>query len=139
MNTATAAEDKPSLLKPFASFAAPLGRAMIASLFVVSAAGKVAAIEGSKGYMEAMGVPGALLPAVIAFELLVPLALVAGFRARLAAFLLAGFSVVTAFVFHGDVADQIQQIMFLKNIAIAGGLLLVVANGPGAFSLDARR
>ncbi len=138
MTIAALSEEKTYSANPLVNLAAPVGRSMIASLFVLSAIGKIAAFDGTKGYMEAMGVPGALLPAVIGFELLIPLALIAGFKARIAAFLLAGFSIVTAFAFHANFADQTQQIMFLKNIAIAGGLLAIVANGPGAFSIDAR-
>lgn len=118
---------------------APAARALLAGLFLVSGAGKIAAYEPSKAYMEAMGVPGALLPAVIALEILAPLALIAGFHARLAAFLLAGFSILSAIIFHANLADQLQQIMFLKNLAIAGGLLMVVSAGPGAMALDRRR
>lgn len=124
---------------PLMRLAAPAGRVLLAGLFLVSGIGKIAAYEASKGYMEAMGVSGALLPAVVAFEIIAPLALIAGFRAQLAAFLLAGFSVVTAILFHSNFADQIQQIMFFKNLSIAGGLLMIVANGAGAFSFDNRR
>ncbi|MFZ5619190.1 MAG: DoxX family protein [Pseudomonadota bacterium] len=133
----------PSSVSPAARqltrFAAPAGRIFLAGLFLFSGIGKLAAYEASQGYMEAMGVPGALLPAVIASEIIAPLALIAGFKARVAAFLLAGFSIVTALLFHSNFADQIQQVMFLKNLSIAGGLLMIVANGAGAFSFDDRR
>lgn len=122
-----------------AKIAAPIGRSLIASLFLVSGVGKITAYSASAAYMQAMGVPGALLPLVIALEVLAPLALILGFQARLAAFFLAGFSVVAAFIFHNNFADQIQQIMFLKNISIAGGLLMIVANGAGAFALEKNR
>lgn len=122
-----------------ARFAAPLARAMLGAIFLISGVGKIGAYAATQNYMEAMGVPGALLPAVIALEIAAPLALIAGFQARLAALLLGGFSLAAAAIFHADFADQIQQIMFLKNVAIAGGFLLIVATGPGAFSLDARR
>lgn len=122
-----------------AGLLAPLGRAMLGSLFLISGVSKIGGYAATQGYMEAMGVPGALLPAVIALEVLAPIALIVGWNARIAAFLLAGFSVVAAVLFHGNVADQIQQIMFLKNIAVAGGLLTIVANGPGAFALTPRR
>lgn len=124
---------------PLTRFAAPAGRFLLSGLFLISGVGKLAAHEASEGYMEATGVPGALLPAVIAFEIATPLALIAGFKARIAAFLLAGFSILTAVLFHSNLADQIQQIMFFKNLAIAGGLLMIVANGAGAFSFDNRR
>lgn len=114
------------------------GRVLLASLFVVAGAGKIAGYEGTAGYMTAMGVPAMLLPLVIALELGGGLALIAGFQTRIVAFLLAGFSIVSAAIFHSNFADQVQQVMFLKNLAIAGGLLLLVANGPGALAIDKR-
>lgn len=130
---------RPAPAETAARLAAPLARAMLGAIFLVSGVGKIGAYAATQGYMEAMGVPGALLPAVIALEIAAPLALVAGVEARAAAFLLAGFSLLSAVLFHGDLADQMQQIMFLKNVAIAGGLLMIVAGGPGAFSFGARR
>lgn len=121
-----------------ASYALVPGRALLGSLFVISGAQKIGAFEGTAGYMAAFGIPGALLPAVIAFEIVAGLALVLGYRARLAALLLAGFSLLAGVVFHFDLADQIQTIMLLKNVAIAGGLLAVVAAGSGPLALDRR-
>ena len=139
MTTATADFAAPAANTDIAArIAAPLGRTLVASLFFMSGVSKITQYEGTQAYMESVGVPGGLLPAAIAFEILAPLALVFGFRARFAAFFLAGFSVVTAFLFHADFSNQIQQIMFLKNISIAGGLLMIAAAGAGAFSLDAR-
>ena len=86
--------------------------------------------------MESVGVPGQLLPLVIATEVLGSLAIIMGFKTRWVAFLLAGFSVVSAILFHSNMADQMQSILFMKNIAIAGGFLLLVAHGAGALSLD---
>ena len=121
------------------NFAAPVGRTLLASVFLLSGVTKIGAYEATQGYMNAMGVPGGLLPAVIAFEILAPLAVIAGFYARTSAFLLAGFSLLTALIFHFDFADQTQTVMFLKNVSIAGGLLLLTAAGPGAFSANANR
>jgi putative oxidoreductase len=112
------------------------GRILLASLFVVAGAGKITGYAGTAGYMAAMGVPAILLPLVIALELGGGLALAAGFQTRAIAFLLAGFSIVSALIFHSNFADQTQQVMFLKNIALAGGLLMVVANGAGAYAID---
>jgi putative oxidoreductase len=81
--------------------------------------------------------PG-ILPVVIAFEVLSATALIVGWKTRLTAFLLAGFTLLSGVIFHSNFADQTQFVMFLKNIAITGGLLLLVANGPGALSLDRR-
>ncbi|VAW18719.1 hypothetical protein MNBD_ALPHA09-1615 [hydrothermal vent metagenome] len=118
--------------------AAPLGRLLIAAIFVVSGLGKITAYAGTQGYMEAVGVPGALLPAVIGVEVLAGLAVIVGWQTRAAALALAGFSVVTALVFHFDLGNQAQFIQFSKNFAIAGGFLFLVAFGPGAYAIDNR-
>jgi len=97
---------------------------------------KISGYAGTQGYMEAMGVPGSLLPAVIALEILGAIAIIIGFKTRMAAFLLAGFSLVSAFLFHYSPADQMQMILFMKNVAIAGGFLFLVANGAGLVSID---
>jgi putative oxidoreductase len=120
------------------ALAAPTGRVLIASIFVMAGLNKISGYEGTQGYMEAMGVPGALLPLVILFEVGAGLAIIAGWQTRLAAFALAGFSILSALIFHFDPADQMQFTMFLKKIAIAGGFLFLVANGPGAYALDNR-
>lgn len=114
------------------------GRILLSSLFVLSGVSKLGAYAGTEAYMSAMGIPSFLLPVVIATELLGGLAIAFGWKTRIAAFLLAGFSVVSALLFHNNFADQIQMIMFLKNISIAGGFLMLVANGAGALSLDHR-
>ncbi|MGQ0619796.1 MAG: DoxX family protein [Panacagrimonas sp.] len=121
------------------TLAAPAGRVLLAALFLLSGLGKLGAYAGTVAYMAAMGVPGALLPLVIALEVLGGLAIILGWHTRLVAFLLAGFSLVSAALFHHDFADQVQMIMFLKNVSIAGGFLLLIAHGAGAWSLDARR
>jgi putative oxidoreductase len=83
-----------------------------------------------------MGVSGELLPLVIIIEVLASLAVIIGWQTRLAASTLASFSIFSALIFHSNFADQIQLIMFMKNLAIAGGLLFLVANGPGTYALD---
>ena len=118
------------------SLAAPLGRVLISLIFIVSGIGKIANYGGTQGYMVAMGVPGMLLPAVIALELIGGIAIILGWKARVAAFLLAGFSLVSAVLFHADFSDQMQTIMFMKNLALAGGFLFIVAHGAGAWSVD---
>jgi putative oxidoreductase len=114
------------------------GRILIAAIFVLAGAGKIAGYDGTAAYMAAMGVPAALLPAVIVLEIGGGLAIALGWYTRVAAFLLAGFSLVSALIFHMDFADQTQFVMFWKNVAIAGGFLFLVANGPGALALDNR-
>ena len=111
------------------------GRALMSAIFIFAGYGKLAGYAATQGYMEAMGVPGGLLPLVIALELGGGLALLLGWQARIAAFLLAGFSVVSALIFHFDFADQMQSILFMKNLAMAGGLLYVAAVGAGAFAV----
>ena len=89
--------------------------------------------------MASKGVPGALLPLVIALELGGGALIVAGLWTRAAALALAAFSVLAAAIFHANFADQMQQILFLSDVAVAGGFLLLAANGAGAWSVDARR
>ena len=123
---------------PLANTAEVAGRLLLGLLFLLSGLGKLGAYGATAAYMSAAGVPGALLPAVIATEVLGSLAIILGWKTRVAAFLLAGFSLLTALTFHNNLADQTQMIVFLKNISIAGGFLLLVANGAGPLSLDRR-
>jgi putative oxidoreductase len=115
------------------------GRILIAAIFVLSGFTKIGGYAGTQGYMEAMGVPGVLLPLVIATELGGGLLIALGLWTRLAAFALAGFTLLSALLFHRNFGDQVQMIMFLKNLAIAGGFLFLFAHGAGRLSLDARR
>jgi putative oxidoreductase len=115
------------------------GRILLSVLFLLSGLGKIGAYAGTAAYMSSLGVPGALLPLVIATEVLGALAIIVGWNTRVIALLLGGFSLLTAAIFHNNFADQIQMIMFLKNVAIAGGYLLLVANGAGPLSIDHRR
>ena len=114
------------------------GRVLLALMFVASGYGKIGGYEGMQGYMEAMGVPGMLLPLVIALELGGGLAIMVGWQTRIIAILLAGFTLVSAFIFHLNFADQMQSILFMKNLSVAGGFLVLAAYGPGAFALDNR-
>ncbi|NBD28625.1 MAG: DoxX family membrane protein [Alphaproteobacteria bacterium] len=126
-------------------FAAPLGRLLLSFMFIMSGLQKITGYAGTQQYMELMGVPGALLPLAIVTEVAGGLALLLGWQARIAAFLLAGFSVVSGILFHllpsfgmEGMAAQAEMIGFMKNMTIAGGMLMVVAFGPGAWSLDTR-
>jgi putative oxidoreductase len=114
-----------------------IGRILLAAIFLQSGIAKIGGYAGTYAYMESSGVPGALLPAVIVVEVLGALALIAGYRTRLVALALAIFSVIAALLFH-RAPDQMQQIMFMKNLAIAGGMLILTARGAGTWSLDAR-
>lgn len=119
-------------------FSAPLGRLFLATIFFMSGLTKITSYAGTQGYMDAMGVPNILLPLVIALEVIGGLAIILGWKTKLSALALASFSIVAALVFHADFSDQMQMGMFMKNIAIAGGFLMLVAQGPGAYALDNR-
>ena len=112
------------------------GRVMMSIIFILAGVGKVMDPAGTAGYMVAMGVPSALLWPTAALEILGGVAIAIGFKTRYAAFALAGFSIAAAVLFHRNLADQMQMILFLKNIAMAGGLLLLATSGKTAFSVD---
>jgi putative oxidoreductase len=125
---------------------APAAPALLALIFIMAGLQKISGYAGTQGYMEMMGVPGSLLPIVIAVEVLGGVALLVGFQARLAAFLLAGFTVVAGTIFHlvpsfgmDGMAAQGEVIHFMKNLSITGGLAMVVIFGAGAWSADSRR
>ncbi len=121
------------------AFVQPLGRIMLALIFILAGIGKIQDPAGSMGYMQSVGLPGALLWPTIALEVLGGLAVAVGFKTRYAAIALAIFSVATAVIFHRNFVDQMQMILFLKNIAMAGGLLLLAVGGRTAYSMDNRR
>src|SRR3954466_2793284 len=114
------------------------GRILLSLIFLMSGIGKIASYEATVTYMNAMGVPGALLPVNIVLEIAGAVAIMAGWKTRIAAFLLAGFTLIAAFIFHSNFGDQIQMVMFLKNVAIVGAFLVLMTNGAGRYSLDAR-
>jgi len=114
-----------------------LGRTGLALIFIISGLAKIGGYAGTQGYMDAMGVPGALLPLVIALEVGGGLAILAGLFTRTSALALGAFSLASALVFHFDLGDMAQFNNFFKNVAIAGGFLVLAAQGAGRFSLDA--
>lgn len=120
------------------AFSALLGRLFLAMIFIQSGLSKMSDYAATQGYMDAMGVSSALLPLVIALEVLGGIAIVIGFKARLVALAMAGFSLLSALLFHTNFSDHTQTIMLMKNIAIAGGFLMIVAHGAGAYALDNR-
>lgn len=112
-------------------------RILLGLIFVMAGFNKIGAgYAGTAGYMDSMGVPGSLLPLVIATEIAGGLMLILGFKIKWAAFALAGFTLLSGIIFHGNFADQMQTILFMKNLAITGGLLLLVNHGAGELSLD---
>ena len=106
-----------------------IGRILISALFLISAYNKIFNLDGSMGWMEGFGVPGFLIFPAIAIEIILPVLVIVGYQARMAAGILAIFCLATAFIFHSDFSDQTQFISFLKNIGLAGGFLFIVANG----------
>jgi len=115
------------------------GRVMIALIFVLSGFNKISAIEGMQGYMEASGLPGILIYPTILFEVAAGLAIIAGYQTRLVALALAGFTLLSALIFHNQLGDQMQFGMFMKNVAMTGGFLFLVRFGAGELSIDNRR
>lgn len=115
-----------------------VGRVLLSLVFIISGVAKVMDPAGTMAYIESAHLP---LPQVAYFvalvvELGLGLALLFGFKSQLAAAGIAIFTFVTALTFHSNMADPMQVIMFLKNITIIGGLLVVIAFGPGGYSLD---
>jgi putative oxidoreductase len=125
------------------SSAALVGRILLAVIFITSGYGKIAGYDGTAAYMAAKGMPmvGVLLPLTILTELGGGILLAIGYKARWAALALAGFTILAALIFHNfwavEAAQKMaQQISFMKNVAITGGLLVVFAFGAGRYSLD---
>ena len=115
------------------------GRILLALMFLLAGLNKIVGYAATQGYMESAGVPGLLLPAVIALEVGGALMLIVGWQTRWSAYALAVFTLAAGLLFHSNFADQVQMIMFMKNLSIAGGLLVLAVNGAGALSLDARK
>jgi len=114
-------------------------RILMSQIFILSGWSKLTGYAGAQQYLVSLGLPGALLPLVIATELGGGLLLLAGFKTRWVALALAGFSLLTAVMVHFKPDDHAQMINFMKNLAMAGGLLLFVRAGAGAPSVDAAR
>jgi len=117
-----------------------LGRVGLSLMFIVLGWGKIAAYAGTQQYMESVGVPGVLLPLVIAIEVGGGLAILLGVFTRWVALALAAFSLVSAAIFHlPHFSDAAQAVHVWKNITIAGGMLVLAAHGAGAYSIGAKR
>lgn len=117
-----------------------VGRVLISAIYILSGLSKLGAPAATIGYITSAGLPFASLGLAVAIvtEVLGGAALVLGYRTRLVATGLALFTLATAFAFHGNIADQNQFIHFFKNLAMAGGLLQIIAFGAGRYSLDNR-
>jgi putative oxidoreductase len=139
--TQTQARSEASGVSSSTDLLALVAGVLLSAIFLISGLGKVAAPAQTIGFIASAGLPLAKVAyaLTVAVELGAGLALLLGFRARIAALLLAGFTLAAAAVFHHNFADQNQFLHFFKNIAMTGGLLQVAAFGRGRFSLDARR
>ena len=116
-----------------------VGRIMMGALFVVAGLGKLGSIAATDAYIQSVGMPAHLgLPAAI-FEIVAGLAIALGIFTRFFAVLLAGFCLVTAVLFHNNFADQLQAANFLKNVALAGGFLVLFAQRQMTWSYDTMR
>ena len=113
-----------------------IGRILISALFLLNGVFKINNYDGTIGWMESFGMPGILIIPAIILEIAGPILIIIGYKTKLAAGLLSLFCIATAVIFHNDFADQMQFTSFLKNIALAGGFLLIVVNGSKDFSLD---
>lgn len=123
-------------MEQLAKFSPLIGRLIIGGFFLLAGVGKIGDVAGTAGYMQSVGLPGFLVWPAIIFEIALGLAMIVGFKVRWAALAGAAFCVVTAVLFHNNFADQMQMIMFLKNLSIAGGFLMYFAHGAGAVAID---
>lgn len=116
-----------------------LGRLFLSIIFIMAGLIKIIDYASTQVYMESTGVSGVLLPLVIILELFGGIAILLGYKTRLFALLFIGFNIISALLFHTDLGDATQMALFMKNIAIAGGFLLLFAYGAGPYSIDNRR
>ena len=115
-----------------------VGRVLLSTLFLVEGVGKISMQEDVVMYMESYGVPGILFIPAIILEILFPLLLIVGYKTKLAASVMALFTFAVAIIFHTDFSEGMQMIIFLKNLAIAGGFLIIFVRGAGQYSIDQR-
>ena len=113
-----------------------LGRIFLSTLFFIEGINKIFNYEGTTQYMESFGVPEYLAIPAIILEILFPLLLIIGYKTKIAALVMAIFTIVVAVIFHTNFEDHMQLIAFFKDIAIAGGFIIIFVNGSGRFSLD---
>tara|TARA_A100001011_G_scaffold50330_1_gene48246 strand:- start:1577 stop:1945 length:369 start_codon:yes stop_codon:yes gene_type:complete len=112
------------------------GRILISILFLLNGLFKINNYENTIGWMESFDLPGFLLIPAIILEVLAPILVIIGYKTKVAAASLSLFCLATAIIFHNDFSDQVQLTSFLKNIALSGGFIFLVINGPKGFSLD---
>jgi len=119
-----------------ANIADLIGRILISALFLLNGIFKISNYDGTIGWMESFGMPGILIIPAIILEIAGPVLIIIGYKTKLAAGFLSLFCIATAYIFHNDFANQMQLTSFLKNIALAGGFLILFVNGAKGFSLD---
>ena len=112
------------------------GRLFLSALFLIEGLGKISIQEDVIMYMEDYGVPGILFLHALALEILFPLLLIIGYKIKWTASIMALFTFTVAIIFHTNFSEGMQLMLFLKDIAIAGGFMIVIAHGPGKISLD---
>ena len=113
-----------------------IGRLLLAALFLIEGFGKISMQEDVIMYMEDYGVPGILFVPATVLEILFPLLLIVGYKTKWAASVMALFTFTVAIIFHTDFSDGMQLVFFLKDLAIAGGFMIIIAYGSNKFSLD---
>ena len=113
-----------------------VARILISALFLLNGVFKISNYDGTIGWMEGFGIPGILIIPAIILEIVGPIFIILGYKAKIAAGLLSLFCIATAVIFHNDFSDQMQLGSFLKNIALAGGFIFIFINGTKDFSLD---
>ena len=113
-----------------------VGRVLLSALFLIEGLGKISMQEDVILYMEDYGVPGILFMPATILEILFPLFLIVGYKTKWAASIMALFTFAVAIIFHTNFSEGMQMILFLKDIAIAGGFMIIIAYGPGKISLD---
>ena len=113
-----------------------LGRIFLSAIFLISGVGKIFNYEETIQYMENFNVSGNLIIPAIIVEILFPILLIIGYQTKFSALVLSLFTLILAVIFHTDFSNQMQLISFLKNIAIAGGFLIIFVNGAGKYSID---
>ena len=113
-----------------------LGRIFISVLFFINGIFKINNYDGTIEWMDSYGLPGIMIIPAIIIEIVAPILIVIGYKTKIAAALLFLFCISTAFIFHNEFSDQMQLTAFLKNIALAGGFMFIIANGARAYSID---
>lgn len=128
------------------NLAAPVGRILLALIFITAGLSKAGDIPGTAAFIESGGLPGFLVYPTILLELIGGIMIAVGFQARWTALALAGFCILSGFLFHYLPAQSLEGFArwgemnnFMKNVAISGGFLMIFAHGSGAWSLDNMR